>query len=284
LDPSSIGVDAIQDPLELRRRGERAHEHALFEQSRAASGGALILPGDRRMDRPPAGRLPDDRRRPLGGEAEAADGTGGHAGHGRAQHARDRRQERVEVVLEEPRPGRVRQGLAVRLADDGARGVDQQRPDARGADVERQHALTSRPLTHGSRFYCMAVPAVKPARGWELHMLVKMRRDASRDEIDAVEHRIVDLGFKVGKMIGEEITLIGVYGDSSRLPTSELEEMAGVDQLIPISRAYKRAAQKGAADKPIYQTVKIGSVVCGGDELVVISGPCSVESEPQIME
>src|SRR5262245_34278358 len=115
-------------------------------------------------------------------------------------------------------------------------------------------------------------------------MLVKMRRDASRDEIDAVEHRIVDLGFKVGKMIGEEITLIGVYGDISRLPTSEIEEMAGVDQLIPISRAYKRAAQKGAADKPIYQTVNIGSVVCGGEEVVLIWGPCPVESEPQIME
>src|SRR5205823_3063099 len=55
-------------------------------------------------------------------------------------------------------------------------------------------------------------------------------------------------------------------------------------QLIPISRAYKRATQKGPPDRRIYQAVKIGSVVCGGDELVVISGPCSVESEPQIMK
>lgn len=115
-------------------------------------------------------------------------------------------------------------------------------------------------------------------------MLVKMRRDATTDEIDAVEHRIVDLGFKIGKMTGEEITLIGVYGDISRLPTSEIEEMAGVDQLIPISRAYKRVAQKGAADAPIYRTVNVGNVVCGGDDLVIISGPCSVESERQIME
>ncbi|MFN8545425.1 MAG: 3-deoxy-7-phosphoheptulonate synthase [Candidatus Binatia bacterium] len=115
-------------------------------------------------------------------------------------------------------------------------------------------------------------------------MLVKMRRDATPDEIQAVEKKIVDLGFKTGKMIGEEITLLGVYGDISRLPTSELEEMAGVEQLIPISRAYKRAAQKGGPVTPIYQTVRIGSVVCGGDDLVVVSGPCSVESEKQIME
>ncbi len=115
-------------------------------------------------------------------------------------------------------------------------------------------------------------------------MLVKMRRDATRDEIAAVEQKVHGLGFKTGKMVGEEITLVGVYGDITRLPVAEIEEMAGVETLIPISRAYKRAAQKGPPERPIYQTVKIGKVVCGGDDLVFISGPCSVESESQIME
>jgi len=115
-------------------------------------------------------------------------------------------------------------------------------------------------------------------------MLIKMRRDATREEVATVEDRIHDLGFKTGKMIGEEITLIGVYGDISRLPVGEIEELPGVEQLIPISRAYKRAAQKGSPERPLYQTVAIGPVVCGGDDLVVISGPCSVESESQIME
>jgi 3-deoxy-7-phosphoheptulonate synthase len=115
-------------------------------------------------------------------------------------------------------------------------------------------------------------------------MLIKMRRDATADEIATVEEKLHGLGFKTGKMVGEEITLIGVYGDISRLPTGEIEELAGVEQLIPISRAYKRAAQKGAPERQIYQTVGIGDVVCGGDDLVIISGPCSVESEAQIME
>src|SRR5215510_7203913 len=114
-------------------------------------------------------------------------------------------------------------------------------------------------------------------------MLVKMRRDATPDEVGAVEKKLHGLGFKTGKMVGEEITLVGVYGDISRLPVGEIEELAGVEQLIPISRAYKRAAQKGSAEQPIFQTVRIGDVVCGGDELVFISGPCSVESEKQIM-
>jgi 3-deoxy-7-phosphoheptulonate synthase len=115
-------------------------------------------------------------------------------------------------------------------------------------------------------------------------MLIKMRRDATPDEIATVEEKLHGLGFKTGKMVGEEITLIGVYGDISRLPTGEIEELAGVEQLIPISRAYKRAAQKGSPERQIYQTVRIGDVVCGGDDLVIISGPCSVESEAQIME
>ncbi len=115
-------------------------------------------------------------------------------------------------------------------------------------------------------------------------MLVKMRRDATADEVKAVEGKLHGLGFKTGKMVGEEITLVGVYGDISRLPTGEIEELPGVESLIPISRAYKRVAQKGTPEKPIFQSVRIGNVVCGGDDLVFISGPCSVESEPQIME
>src|SRR3989449_7393089 len=111
-------------------------------------------------------------------------------------------------------------------------------------------------------------------------MIVKMSKRATPEEITAVEDKLHDWGYKTGKMIGEEITLIGVYGDITRLPQGEIEELAGVAKLIPISRAYKRAAQKGGPEAPIYQTVKIGKVVCGGDDLVFISGPCSVESEP----
>jgi 3-deoxy-7-phosphoheptulonate synthase len=115
-------------------------------------------------------------------------------------------------------------------------------------------------------------------------MLIKMRPGASADEVRAIEDRLADLGFKTGILVGEEITLIGVYGDISRLPSSEFEEMAGVEALIPISKAYKRVAQKGPPGRRVHQRVAIGSALCGGPDLVVIGGPCSVESEAQIME
>ena len=115
-------------------------------------------------------------------------------------------------------------------------------------------------------------------------MIVKMSRRATPEEVAAVEDKLHGWGYKTGKMVGEEITLIGVYGDISRLPTGEVEQMGGVESLIPISRAYKRAAQKGVLGNLIHHTVCIGNVEVGGDELTVIAGPCSVESEAQIME
>lgn len=115
-------------------------------------------------------------------------------------------------------------------------------------------------------------------------MLVKMSSAATAKEIAAVEKKLHGLGYKTGKMVGEEITLIGVYGDISRLPVIEIQEMGGVEGLIPISRSYKRAAQKGSAGNLFYRTVRIGNVEVGGEKLTVIAGPCSVESEAQIME
>jgi 3-deoxy-7-phosphoheptulonate synthase len=115
-------------------------------------------------------------------------------------------------------------------------------------------------------------------------MIVKMSSIATDAEIQAVDARLHALGYKTGKMIGEQVTLLGVYGDISRLPTEEIAQMPGVERMIPISRAYKRAAQKGDPLNPVHQTVAIGPVVTGAEQLVVIAGPCSVESEPQIME
>lgn len=115
-------------------------------------------------------------------------------------------------------------------------------------------------------------------------MIVKMTRRATPEEVAAVENKLHEWGYKTGKMVGEEITLIGVYGDITRLPTGEVQEMGGVDSLIPISRSYKRVAQKGEPGALIHRPVQIGAVEVGGDDLAIIAGPCSVESEAQIME
>ena len=83
-------------------------------------------------------------------------------------------------------------------------------------------------------------------------MLIKMQTVATPDEIAAVEAKVHGLGYTTGKMIGEEVTLIGVYGDISACRRTSSRQMPGVERLIPISRAYKRAAQKGEPGKPLH--------------------------------
>ena len=114
-------------------------------------------------------------------------------------------------------------------------------------------------------------------------MIVKMRRVATTREIQAVEQRLSELGYNTGKLTGTDHTLIGVYGDISQLPHTDISKMSGVEGLIQISRKYKRAAQKGDPLNMVYSSVNIGDISIGND-LVVIAGPCSVESEEQIME
>ncbi len=61
-------------------------------------------------------------------------------------------------------------------------------------------------------------------------MIVKMQGVATPAEIEAVEAKLHELGFKTGKMVGEMVTLIGVYGDISRLPQGEIEQLPGVER------------------------------------------------------
>jgi len=111
-----------------------------------------------------------------------------------------------------------------------------------------------------------------------------MKRQATAEEVAAIEDKLHGLGMETGKMVGAEITLIGAYGDVTKIPEDEIARMAGVDEIIRISRAYKRAAQKGSGRNLIRSRFPIGSVSVGGDRLVIVAGPCSVESEAQIME
>ena len=81
-------------------------------------------------------------------------------------------------------------------------------------------------------------------------MIIKMRRSATKQEIDAVETRLRELNYALGKLVGTDHTLIGVYGDVTQVPRGDISDMAGVDEIISVSRAYKRAAQKGDAAYP----------------------------------
>jgi 3-deoxy-7-phosphoheptulonate synthase len=117
-------------------------------------------------------------------------------------------------------------------------------------------------------------------------MIVSMKRGASRAQIDAVCERIREFGYKIHSSEGEERVIIGAVGVGDVTACLEsLQSMAGVEQAVRISAPYKFVSREYRAAKTrIPITDGFGRTIeVGGDEFVVMAGPCSVESEAQIL-
>src|SRR5246127_4808694 len=110
-----------------------------------------------------------------------------------------------------------------------------------------------------------------------------MRPHATRQEVEHVTERIQDFGFKVHSIEGEERVVIGgvgVGGDVTACLES-LEAAPGVEKAMRISAPYKFVSKEFRRDRTV---IRVGRADIGGDEFVMMAGPCSVESEKQIME
>lgn len=113
-------------------------------------------------------------------------------------------------------------------------------------------------------------------------MIIVMKPDATKQEIQNVEKRLLDLGFHTHPIYGEKKTVIGAVGDKSRVDSSSLARMVGVETIVPIMKPYKLVGKELKKDPSI---VDVGSGVrFGGKELVVIAGPCAIEGEEQIYQ
>src|SRR5216110_1819201 len=113
-------------------------------------------------------------------------------------------------------------------------------------------------------------------------MIISMRPHATRAEIDYVCERIRDFGYKVHSIEGEERVVIGVVGVGDVTACLEsLEATPGVERAVRISAPYKFVSKEFRKGR---SAIKIGTVEIGGDDFVTMAGPCSVESERQIME
>jgi 3-deoxy-7-phosphoheptulonate synthase len=114
-------------------------------------------------------------------------------------------------------------------------------------------------------------------------MIISMRRHATRDEIESVIQRIREFGYKIHTIEGEERVVIGAIGvgDTSACIES-LSAMDCVEKAVPISAPYKFVSREFKPGRTVVQIGPFAEV--GGDDFVVMAGPCSVESERQIME
>src|ERR1022692_491111 len=113
-------------------------------------------------------------------------------------------------------------------------------------------------------------------------MIISMRPRASRQEIDHVCERIGEFGYKVHSIVGEERVVIGVVGVGDVTACLEsLEATPGVESAVRISAAYKFVSKEFKKERTV---IRANGVDIGGDDFVMMAGPCSVESEKQIME
>lgn len=112
-------------------------------------------------------------------------------------------------------------------------------------------------------------------------MVIVMKCGSKENEIREVSKVLESLGLGVHISMGEERTIIGVIGDKRVLHGVPLELMSGVEKLVPIVESYKLA---GKTFRPEPSVVEVGNVKIGGKEVVMMAGPCAVESREQILE
>ncbi len=113
-------------------------------------------------------------------------------------------------------------------------------------------------------------------------MIISMKLHATRPEVEAVFERIRDFGYKVHSIEGEERVVIGVVGVGDVTACLEsLEAMPQVEKAVRISAPYKFVSREFRSAK---SQIVANGVEIGGEEFIVMAGPCSVESEKQIID
>ena len=113
-------------------------------------------------------------------------------------------------------------------------------------------------------------------------MIISMKLHATREEIDEVCEQVKHFGYKVHSIEGEERVVIGVVGVGDVTACMEsIEAMPQVEKVVRISAPYKFVSREFRKEKT---RIEVNGTEIGGDEFVVMAGPCSVESEKQIMQ
>jgi 3-deoxy-7-phosphoheptulonate synthase len=114
-------------------------------------------------------------------------------------------------------------------------------------------------------------------------MIIVMKKGASKDELAEVKKRIKELGYKPHVIHGETRNVVGAVGDErGKAILQSIESMPGVENVVPILKPYKLASKEVKLERTSVDIAP--GIAVGGDQLIVMAGPCSVESEEQILE
>jgi 3-deoxy-7-phosphoheptulonate synthase len=110
-------------------------------------------------------------------------------------------------------------------------------------------------------------------------MIIILKQKATKKQVQHVLDRVKELGLKPVLSRGVERSVVGVIGEEDILRVQNLEAFPGVEQVMPVQKPYKLVSREFKSEK---SHVKVGNVVIGGQKVVVMAGPCTVESRQQL--
>jgi 3-deoxy-7-phosphoheptulonate synthase len=111
-------------------------------------------------------------------------------------------------------------------------------------------------------------------------VIVVMHRDAGKDQVQHVVDRVEKLGYKAHLSEGEATTIIGVIGQNAIEIRDQIIHLPGVGQIIPITQPFKLSGREWHPQDSVY---RVGGAQVGGGTLLVMAGPCAVESREQLL-
>ena len=111
-------------------------------------------------------------------------------------------------------------------------------------------------------------------------MVIVMDIESKDEQIDAVTERLDKLGFKTQVIRGVKRIVIGAVGDRQSLDSVSLKQMPGVENIVPIMKPFKMVSREAREENTV---IKVRDITIGGDDVVVMSGPCAVESREQLL-
>jgi 3-deoxy-7-phosphoheptulonate synthase len=113
-------------------------------------------------------------------------------------------------------------------------------------------------------------------------VLIVMRHGATEEELRRVVAVIEEMGYQSRPMPGAQRVAVGLVGNDGRVDASRLEGLPGVQEVIHVSKPYKQVSREWKAEPTIVRLP--GGIAVGGTDVVAMAGPCSVETERQIIE
>ena len=104
-------------------------------------------------------------------------------------------------------------------------------------------------------------------------MIIVMKQDAAKDDVTKIVAKIENAGLKTHLSVGEEVTIVGVIGDKTKLDVDAIAAENSVQKVVPITESYKLANKKF---HPEPTSFAVKNTFIGPDNLTIMSGPCAV--------